>query len=69
MKITLGLSSVKITFCNVTFCTSNHGYQNNENPGHCSLKIYPLTTFLNQSDNGNKSHCVFVSIKSQLRVR
>ena len=57
MKITLVMSFVKITTSNVTFCISNHLYQNNENLDHCSLKIYPLTTFLNQTDNGNKSHC------------
>ena len=57
MKSTLVLSFVKITPFNVTFCTSNHVYQIYENPEHCSLKIYPLTTFLNPTDNGNKSLC------------
>ena len=57
MKFILVLSFVKINPCYVTFCTSNPGYQNKSNLDHCSLKIYPLTMFPNQTDNGNKSHC------------
>ena len=57
-----GLSFVKITHCNVTFCTYNHRYQINENPDYCSLKIYPLITFLNRTDNGNKSRCAFCAM-------
>ena len=49
MKITLVLSLVKLTPCNVTFCTSNYGYQINDNPDHCPLKVNPLTTFLNHT--------------------
>ena len=48
------------TPCNVTFCTSNYGFQIHENPDHCSIKRYPLTTFPNWTDNENKSHCVRV---------
>ena len=45
------------TPCNLTIYTSNYGYQIHENQGHCSLKIYPLTTFLNRTDNENEYHC------------
>ena len=34
------------TPCNVTFYTYNYGYQINENPDHCSLKIPLLLRFL-----------------------
>ena len=43
---------------NVTFYTSNYGYHIHENPDNCSLKINPLTTFINRTDNKTKSHCV-----------
>ena len=46
------------THCNVTFYTFNDGSQIHENPDHCSLEKYPLTTFRNRTDNENKSHCV-----------
>ena len=51
-----GLVFVKMTPCNVTFCTSNHWYQINENPFNCSLKRYPLTMILNWTDNVKPSH-------------
>ena len=45
----------QFTPCNVTFYTSNYGSQIHENPDHCSLKIYPLTMFLNWTDNEEKT--------------
>ena len=57
-EIALFLSlDAQCTPCNVTFYAYDYGYQNYENPEHCSLKIYPLITFLNRRDNENKSHC------------
>ena len=41
----------------VKFYTSYYGSQIHKNPDNCSLKIYPLSTFLNRTDNKNKSHC------------
>ena len=56
LGIALFLSlDAQCTPCNVTFYTSNHGSQIHENPDHCSLKLYPLTTFPNWTDNENKS--------------
>ena len=46
------------TPCNFLFCTSNYVSQIHENPDNCSLKIHPLTTFLNRTDIENKFHCV-----------
>ena len=48
------------TPCNVTFYTYNYGSQTHENPDHCSLKIYPLTTFLNRTANENNSHSAYL---------
>ena len=47
--------------CHMTFYTSNYGFQIHEHPNLCSLKRYPLTTFLNRTDNENKSQCVDVT--------
>ena len=59
LGIALFLSlDAQCTPCNVVFYTSNYGYKIHENPEHCSFKIYPLTTFLNRTDDENKSHCV-----------
>ena len=57
MKIT-GIVFLNILPCNITFCTSHHGYQILKKSNDCSLKTYHLTMFFNHTDIGNKPHCV-----------
>ena len=62
MNIPLVLSFVNITPCNLTFCTSYHGYKINKHPDHHSLKIYPFPLFLSRTVE-IKSHCdIYVQV-------